>query len=141
MEEEKRNFVINYRNQPTFFVCVEFRGFPSSDFMERSCDLVPQKYSSVHIDELHGTIPLWMAPKTMEDFHEPEENRKWVFYNLDVSIWQCNNGERRYVVRILERPDHHGEQPSPADVKFPPMKGEDAMVDDYFEQDKDAAGT
>lgn len=78
----------------------------------KGCTL-PQKYSSVHIDELHGTIPLWMAPKTMEDFHEPEENRKWVFYNLNVSIWQCKNGERRYVVRILERPDHHGEQPSP----------------------------
>lgn len=29
----------------------------------------------------------------------------------------------------------------PADVKFPPLKGEDAMVDDYFEHDKDAAGT
>lgn len=39
MEEEKRNFVINYINQPTFFVCVEFRSFTSSDFMERSCDL------------------------------------------------------------------------------------------------------
>lgn len=56
----------------------------------KGCTL-PQKYSSVHIDELHGTIPLWMAPKNMEDFHEPEENRKWVFLQpgrVDLAMQQ-----------------------------------------------------
>lgn len=91
---------------------------------------LPQKYSSVHINE-HGVIPLWMVLKNTEDFHIEKLENGFV-YNLDVSIWQrqqtqvCGENPEK-------QPNAHVEQPFPCRCEFSTgeRKRQGAVVKNY----------